>query len=227
MNSTKLAKFSATALLAGTCTAFAGGVVETPPPVTIVTPPPAFDWTGAYVGGSLGLAFGDYGNDADFPGDGEGDLDGHAINLLAGYTMQSGSFVYGGEVHIGFADISGSEECVNPAFECAAEIDMLASLRGRVGYLLSDNTQVYGNLGLAAANVDVYTDGPIGRNGTEETLGGFTIGVGLEHAISDNMTFFGSVQHYMFEEDDYQTDVLYNNVDIDFTTVEIGMTFRF
>ncbi|AHM05169.1 hypothetical protein roselon_02873 [Roseibacterium elongatum DSM 19469] len=86
---------------------------------------------------------------------------------------------------------------------------------------------VYGTLGLAAANVDVSTPGPI-TGGSEETVTGFTIGLGMEYAVSESMRVRGGINHYSFGEEEYAVaggDVA--EVDFNFTAVEIGVLFQF
>ncbi|MBY6200242.1 outer membrane beta-barrel protein [Maritalea mobilis] len=233
MKSVQLVKLSAAALLASTCATFAGGVVETPPPPVTIIPEPIYDWTGVYVGGSLSFGHGIYEGEfvppatTDFPGDGEGDIDGHMISGLIGYNMQNGNLVYGAEVALSAVDIDGSEPCPNTSFDCNIAIDSMVSLSGRLGYLMNDQMMVYGSLGLAAANVEVSTIG-LANDGSEETATGFTIGVGMEYAVSESMRVRGGITHYAFGEEEYGVsggDVA--EVDFNFTTVEIGVLFQF
>lgn len=219
---------AAAASIAGT--ANAGGVAPTPIPPPVVVAPAAFNWSGGYVGGHLGVAQGQYSNEgliAPYPGDGEGDLDGFLLGLTGGYAFQSGNIVYGGEANIAFADITGAEPCLNVAVTCAVEINMLASLRGNVGVLINPDTLISANLGLAVANANVFVDGGAGPIGTEDLITGFTFGVGFERALSSNLSVSGSIQSYDFQPADFQTDILYSDVDINVQTIEIGLNYRF
>ncbi len=210
--------------------AFANGYNPAPAPQHVVVAPAAFDWSGWYFGGHLGGAVGQYtnnGNVANFPGDLDGDLDGFFLGMHGGYAVQSGNMVYGAEAHLAFADISGAEACTNPAAQCAVDINALASLRGNVGYLINPDTLISANLGLAAANANVFVDDGTGPIGSEDIITGLTYGIGIEHALNPNLSLRGSIQSYQFQPNDFQTDILYTGVDIDFHTIEIGLNYRF
>lgn len=221
-------------MLAATSSAFAGGVVETPPPPVTIAPELVYDWTGPYAGAVLGFGHGVYGGNydggGDFPDDGEADLEGHMFSGVLGYSMRSGNVVYGGELGLSALDMSGSEPCPNPAFSCEMEVDSMVSLSGRVGYLASERMMVYGALGVAAANVNVFTDeaGGIGRNGSEETATGAVFGLGMEYAVSESMRLRGGISHYAFGEENYEVDSgSVVDPDFSFTNVEIGVLFQF
>ena len=222
---------SATALVAVTTPALAGGTAAAPAPadpVVIAAPAPVMDWTGAYGAVLLGYGQGTYGNDNNFPGDGEADWDGALYGLALGYNFQNGNMVYGGELTWSGADVSGSEECVNPAFQCYGSIDSIATLRGRVGYLVQPQTMVYGTLGFAQANITFGTTNGAGAGGEQSRdVGGYVVGLGVEHAFTDRINLRAAILHYQFDEDDYQTDVLYNDIDGDLTEIELGVVFRF
>lgn len=215
----------AAAFIAGPAMA-SGPVTDTEQPPVIITPEPQMDWTGGYAGVVLGFGSGTYGNGTNFPGDGQGDWDGTTYGLALGYNFQNGNMVYGGELTYSGADISGTEDCVNPAFQCAGTLDNIATLRGRVGYLLQPETLIYGTLGVAQGEHNFWTDdGTV--LGQTRTVSGYLAGVGVEHAFSDRMSLRGAIVYYEFDEDDYQTDVLYNDIDSDFTQFELGIFLRF
>jgi len=203
-------------------------VVEKP----VAAPPaPALTWTGPYGGITGSYHSGTFGNGVNFPGDGEGDLDGMSFGGVLGYDFQNGNVVFGAELNYGFADITGAENCVNPAFECGMEIDQVASIRGRLGVLLGadQRTLVYATGGFAMAQTYGYTDdgGVVGENGENQTVNGFVYGLGLEHMVSERMSIRGAVLRHDFEAADYLTDVLYTDVETEFTTFELGVMFRF
>ncbi|OAN81166.1 hypothetical protein A8B78_09135 [Jannaschia sp. EhC01] len=207
--------------------AFATGIVPAPPQegVVVVTPP-ATDWEGFYGGFTLGYGTGTYGNDTSFPIDGEGELNGMTYGIAGGYYFQNGNWVYGPELAVTGTHLSGSESCANPAFTCEVDFNYMAALRANVGYLVSPDTLLFGTVGIVGANVDVFTD-----NGTvfgdDHWVTGYQLGIGAEYALSDTMRLRGTVSHYMFNDGDYQTDVLYNGIGMDATVVEVGVMFRF
>ena len=218
---------TAAALLSGTAV-FAGGPVEPVDPVVVApVAPVGIDWTGPYAGVILSYNQGDYGNGADFPGDGEGDLDGYGGGLVLGYNWQRGNWVYGGELTYSALNVEGAESCVVAAWECGVEIDKLATLRGRVGYAAGPKSLVYATAGFAAADGYAYTDGPGGEFGETKRMNGYVFGLGFEHALSQRVSMRGAVLRHNFDENDFQTDGPYSDIDMDFTTIEVGVVMRF
>ncbi|WP_136441348.1 outer membrane protein [Pacificoceanicola onchidii] len=210
-------------------TAQADGPPEDPQPLPPVVV--AHDWSGAYAGLSLSANTGDFGNGGNFPGDGEGDLSGSGYGLLLGYNIQNGKWVYGAELALSGADINGHEDCSNTVYECGAKIDRFGSLRAKLGYTVGPQTLVFGLAGFAAADVYAYTDDDgvfgRGRNGETQRVNGYVFGLGLEHMVSKNVALRGAIIHHSFNDADYMTDVPYSDIDADFTSIEIGVTYQF
>jgi outer membrane immunogenic protein len=152
------------------------------------------------------------------PGSAAGCLGGCGSNLAndvgfigggqIGYNWQSGSFVYGIE-----ADISGLDAKLdtdwspnrgNLNLSTSHSIDWLATIRGRAG-LAVDRTLVYLTAGVAFAGVKnaanaVCQPPGLGRRCTsddnfsltnDETRVGWTVGGGIEHALTQNWTVRG------------------------------------
>ncbi len=209
--------------------AMAGGTTPAPAEAAVVVPvtAPIPDWSGFYGGVTLGYGIGTYGNSNNFPGDGEGELNGGLFGGVVGYSFQNGNWVFGPELALSGANISGSESCVNPAFTCEVDFNYIAALRGNVGYLVSPDTLVFGTLGIASANVDVFTDDGTGPFGSDHDVTGYQFGIGVEWAAAQNTHVRATLSHYIFDDGDYQTDVLYSGVDMDATVFEVGVLFRF
>ncbi|MDJ0639791.1 MAG: outer membrane beta-barrel protein [Paracoccaceae bacterium] len=227
-NALKLTVAAASLSLLSTTAVLADGpgpVVVVPPPVT----PEVFNWTGVYAGLLLSYNTGSFGNDTNFPGDGEGDLDGMGYGGVLGYNFQSGNVIYGGELTYSGLEVDGAEACVNPTFECGVEVSNMASIRGRVGMAAGERSMVYVTAGWASADVFAYTDdfGVVGRNGESKNLSGLVFGVGFEHAVSDRFSLRGAILHHNFNEGDFLTDVPYTDIGVDFTTIEVGGVLRF
>jgi outer membrane immunogenic protein len=189
--------------------------------------PAAMDWTGPYGGVTLSAGTGSFGNDSNFPGDGSGSLSGGAAGLLLGYNWQRGNTVFGGELAFSGSNIKGDEDCVNPAFECGAEVENIASLRARLGFLATPRTMIFGSAGVASANVYGYTDGAIGENGESNRMNGYVLGAGIEYAYNERLSLRGAVLYHDLGDSDFDTDTTYSDVEVDFTTLEIGVVFRF
>jgi outer membrane immunogenic protein len=108
-----------------------------------------------------------------------GPLDGGLGGGHIGFNWQRGQIVYGWEADVSIADISWE------FFDVSAEVDWLASVRGRFGYLFHPGYMAYVTAGLAYAHVEVHHDfiGSIDDGGT-----GFVFGIGLEAKLSDTTT---------------------------------------
>jgi opacity protein-like surface antigen len=97
------------------------------------------------------------------------DYDGTAYGVFAGYNVQNGSLVYGGELrflHLDFEDtVSGFE------------VDSVIDLRARVGFAASDALLVYGAVGYSSA--EAAAAGSF-------TMTGFNYGAGAEYNVSES-----------------------------------------
>jgi outer membrane immunogenic protein len=144
-------------------------------------PPPVFvpTWAGFYVGGHLGYGEGtsDYRQDLDFDFDDDAfdasntfrasvNPGGILGGVQAGYNWQAGSFVFGLEGDISFTDWNKGTTVFDADFDTvdglapgdaygtsSTDIDLLASVRGRVGYAM-DSVLIYGTGGVAWAHAD-------------------------------------------------------------------------
>ncbi|HEV2570329.1 porin family protein [Methylocella sp. CPCC 101449] len=181
-----------------------------PAPVYVA---PIFTWTGFYVGLNAGYGFsGDRTvNISGSPLITNGQIAGQAPFSLSpkrdgfigggqiGYNVQSGSFVYGVEVDFQGADIKGSANACAIAGGCAAvitsatnKLEWLGTLRGRVGVSF-DRALIYATGGLALGGVrnSVHLNEFAGAGRqflarSNSTRAGWTLGAGVEYAISNN-----------------------------------------
>jgi outer membrane immunogenic protein len=194
--------FAAAATLAGS--AFAAEPAPTPPPV------PVFTWTGLYVGGQIGYAWGR--DPVTWVGTAN-DLD-----LAAGAFTQSPQGVIGG-AHVGYnlqynpwlvigveGSVDGtslSKTVVVPLIDLPGDTfgsatfnssaSVQGSIRGRLG-IASDRVLIYGTGGIAFTSFNTsitdttgFFTGVPGTNTTiSNTRAGWTAGGGLEYAITDN-----------------------------------------
>ena len=194
--------FAAAATLAGS--AFAAEPVPPPPP------PPVFTWTGLYVGGQIGYAWGH--DPVVWSGISNDD------ELAFGTFSHSPQGVIGG-AHVGFnlqynpwlvIGLEGSVDGtslsntlavpVNDVFldtpgviTSSSQADVQGSLRARIGIAL-DRALIYGTGGVAFTGFNTtiidttgFFTGVPGTNATfSNTRAGWTAGGGLEYAVTDN-----------------------------------------
>lgn len=164
---------TAAALTALAVPAFAGGptvVMDDPMPAAAPAPVAAHDWSGPYVGLSYGKA--DAQNTYSTTGTFEFD-EGSYTGIYAGYLMQRGNFVYGGELAFGKI-----RDVIDPGFP-ASQYDRVVDLKGRLGFA-ADRALFYGVLG--------YSDAPFNDSGIEYDTKGFVAGLGLDFAVSQRLT---------------------------------------
>jgi outer membrane immunogenic protein len=182
-------------LLAGP--AFAADLYGRPPPrgdlpakapPVMAGPPPFYNWTGVYLGGSIGYGYGttrhSFSNGA--PG-GTSDLDGAVAGSFIGAQYQVGRWVLGVEGDFESTDISGSyNDFSGITSQGAARIDWAASVRGRLGYAF-DNVLIYATGGVAFAQFQ-FAGGPAGGDVSSfsRDLTGWTVGGGIEYAFQPN-----------------------------------------
>jgi outer membrane immunogenic protein len=138
--------------------------------VASTTPSGAQDWTGGYVGLTVGQGSGE----VEVPAISATDtLDSDTVyGLFAGYNLQRNSIVYGAELAYQSGDINSE------AF--AQGIDQLVDLKGRVGYAAGSGL-VYGVLGYSANRAFVST-------GDTSDGDGFSLGIGYDYQINDAFT---------------------------------------
>ncbi len=168
-------KISVIALVSATLSAGAA-LADGPAPV-VYTPaptPPAemYDWAGAYVGLSFGMvdpradsnvgAF----NDDPFNED-------SAFGVFAGYQMQNGNLVYGGE--LGYTAYEA--EAVNFPGEF---IEDIIEVRARLGYAF-DNVLVHGSVGWASQTYSAP------GFAIEFDMTGMIYGIGVDVGLTDNL----------------------------------------
>jgi outer membrane immunogenic protein len=157
-------------------------------------------WQGLYAGVHLGF------------GDGSGVLGGGQV----GYNWQSGRVVYGWEADFALSSIEEGVRVCN-GFTCAhasASLDWMATVRGRIGYLIDPRILAYATAGIgiaswsAEAGISGCPECGVRLDGTETD---FIFGLGVEGKISETMTA--------------RLEFLTGN-DLDVDVVRLGLNFK-
>ncbi len=176
-------------------------------PVDTGEKPAPVNWSGLYVGGTLGGGAGATRYDGPFPppvtGD-AADLGGALAGGQIGVTYQLGPVVAGLELAGGWANIVGTNTCYSTAeegyaagFDCGSRVNALATLTGRLGYAF-DRALLYGSGGLAW---DQQTDSfnnfnSVGRIlDNDSTNTGWTVGGGVEVLLQKNLSVAVDYRH--------------------------------
>lgn len=173
-----------------------------PPPVYMPPPPPVFTWTGLYAGAQIGYAWGrDNADittlDPDRPFfQANTSPSGVIGGAHLGYNLQYLQWVIGLE---GTVDGTSMDKQVSlfgqpgflhethPNLIVGSREDVQGSLRGRLGYAFN-RFLIYGTGGAAFSNVtNSYLISPsFGAETITKTRTGWTVGGGLEYAVTDN-----------------------------------------
>jgi len=180
--------------------------VKAPVLAPVVAPP--FSWTGFYIGVSGGGAWGRsrHTNSA-------GDLtptfnvSGGIIGGTVGYNYQVNNWVLGLEGDWSWVSKRGSAVDIPPfntAFTSETRERWLATGRARVG-MTWNQALFYITGGGAAADVQINVCGPaaVGCASEAKTRWGWTVGAGIEYALSQNWSLKGEYLYVNFGNTSY------------------------
>jgi outer membrane immunogenic protein len=178
-----------------------------------------YNWTGFYVGINGGYGFGK----SKWSGVGvapkpTGGMAGGTI----GYNYQVGSWVWGLEGDIDWADVNGNAICAG--FTCSTKNTWLATLRGRIGYAF-DRWLPYLTAGGAYGNVKASVN-PGGFSASKSELG-WTFGGGLEYAFLGNWS--AKIEYLYVDLGRFDTGPapFVNNVSFKENVVRAGINYKF
>jgi len=175
-----------------------------------IAPPPYYtNWTGFYAGVNGGYGWNDdaivFNSVVGLRPNPSGALFGGQV----GYNWQfAPDWVFGVETDFAWSDIFGSALTSVPgAFTAVERVNMLGTLRGRVGYAL-ENVLLYGTAGIAYGRTDLATSsinpvlgacGPTGfcaSAASTEWMVGWSAGVGFDWAFLPRWSFRSEYLHY-------------------------------
>ena len=130
--------------------------------------------------------------------------------VQVGANAQMDNIVFGLEANVSYGDIS--ETIADPATSTpgpqtiTTEIDWHGSVRGRIG-LDAGGTLFYGTGGVAWAHATTSITEGIPTDSESSTLTGWVAGLGLEHMVSEKVSFRGE---YLYT--DFATHRLYEDI---------------
>jgi outer membrane immunogenic protein len=154
---------------------------------------PVFDWTGFYIGANVG--YGSAHADLTVGGiTGSENLTGVIGGGQIGYNWQTGPWVFGLE-----ADFQGSDQHANFAGGGVTESDSVpwfGTFRGRIGYAVAPMWMLYVTGGGAVMDFKSnVTVAGVGSATFETSHAGWTIGAGVEGAITRNWSWKAEYLH--------------------------------
>lgn len=227
---------AATAMIAGTgVSAYAADMPAYEPMPEAAAAPPmeqprAFDWTGVYVGANAGYAAGDFSTFTPGPATG-GEFTGKGFfgGVQAGYNYQTGNIVIGVEGDAQYSGVDGSTDFTTAVGgdRTEGELSWFATGRGRVGYAF-DRFMLYGTGGVAAGNLELSADGTGPGSGSDDkTAWGYTIGAGVEAAVTENVTLKGEYLYLDLGKETLNLGGQDQTVEYDTHLFRIGANYKF
>ncbi len=224
---------------AGALTVAASGMslaADMPVKAPVYKAAPACIWNGVYVGGHVGWGEATFKGDwlgNSFPGPFKQHPSGILGGVQVGQNWCSNTFVYGWEGDVSFMNWKKTSFFSAPgeADFLTSKLDLLASLRARLGVTVDPKTLVYltGGLAYARASATMFDEfGPSTIKTKFNKFGG-VVGLGFEQALTNNWTWRIEGLYYILDSQktligplDVATDKLK-----DVFVIRLGLNYKF
>lgn len=189
----------------------ADAIIYEPSPAPVYA---VYDWSGFYLGAHGGYVStrGDFGATDDT-------FNGGLLGVHAGYNFQNGPWVFGVEADI--ARTWNEDDILGIGFADFGT-DWQWSARGRIGYAI-DRTLIYGTAGVAGTNA--YIDPVVGPGKLDDSMVGWTLGAGVEHAFTDNWLVRAEYRYSDYGE--FEPLGVATGIDVTEHTFRIGVSYKF
>ncbi|HXX04844.1 MAG TPA: outer membrane protein [Xanthobacteraceae bacterium] len=203
-------------------------IAKVPPP----PPPPPFSWSGVYIGGNAGYAWGRSSDTNPFfavPATGNYAISGMLAGGQLGFNWQYNAVVVGAEGDIDWSNVRGStSNGLCGGVTCTTSNTWLGTARGRLG-IAADHWLFYGTGGLAYGDIK-FTDlpAPLVVNGMATNIG-WTVGGGVEYAFDRNWSIKAEYLYVGLDNAGFACTVGCGTSSISFNEniVRGGLNFRF
>ncbi|MBW6420512.1 porin family protein [Rhizobium sp. XQZ8] len=179
-------------------------------PVAVEEPAPAATWQGFYLGAYGAYDWGRFGG-------GDHNANGLGGGAYTGYNFQTGPIVYGIEADVGMNDQKGSS-----FGGYRGDAGWNGSVRARVGYDLNP-FMIYGTGGVALQNNELKD----ATSSDDKTSVGYTVGVGAEAFVTNNITARVEYRYTDFGSDRYSLDSGSVSKGFDDHSVKVGIGVKF
>jgi outer membrane autotransporter protein len=211
-------------------------------------PPIGYSWTGCYIGGHVGGLTGqteytsDFANNASFTPNQDVNFSSFTGGGQVGCNYQTSSrIVLGLEVDVSAADVNKYGIIDQVEFEqiLRTNIDWYGSVRGRIGYA-ADRWMIYATGGWAFSRItssyENYTDASLTVLETSGAIpydegvhkSGWTVGAGLEYALTDNWIVRGEYLYFDFgKQRVFDPGPVYVDGRTDFHVGRFGLSYKF
>jgi outer membrane immunogenic protein len=205
-------------------------------PVTKAPPravAPGYSWTGCYIGVQGGFAWQGVNNSFSvtgldpFTAEGDQDGSGGVVGGHVGCNLQTGHWVWGIEGDGEWASIKGDDGGIGGDTN-EFKVRFMASIRGRLG-VTWDRTLFYATGGVAFMGARSSVLDPGEQERISDTLTGWTVGAGIEHAFTPNFTARIEYRYADFGEKDFVFPIngYTERHDIHVHAVRFGLTYKF
>jgi outer membrane immunogenic protein len=189
----------------------------------VAAAPAAFNWTGFYLGVHAGAAITDFEFSSPEGDSFSDDNTGFLGGVQAGYNWQFDQIVVG--LQTDFAYTSAKTSLGGGDFTPEQKLEWLGSTTARVGYAF-DNLLVYGKGGVAYGQSTFeipFVEGLSLQDSQWHV--GWTAGVGVEYAFTQNITGLLEYNYVDLGSQDYVVDSI--GVDLTSNVIKAGLNYKF
>lgn len=191
-------------------------------------PMPVFSWSGPYLGLNLGVQLGSFTQASNliYGTSSAGIIGG----IQGGYNFQvAPNLILGAEGDIDGSSLRGNSTLPFFGLSGQAEMNLLVTARGRIGYTI-DRAMFFATGGLAAASVNARVADwrSLASWSNSQWRAGWTIGGGLEYAVTNNISAKVEYLYTSIRDDDqYAFARDYSRVGLEFSTLRAGVNYHF
>ena len=204
-------------------------IYKAPPIVPVLYAPP-YNWTGFYVGGNGGYAWGKADLDSSAGSSSSDSTTGWMFGATVGFNQQTGQWVWGFEGDFDYALIKGNPTNLfgttcSGGGSCEVKSTFFGTARGRLGYAM-DRFLPYITGGGAIGSLKISA--PSGASETNTPIG-WTVGAGVEYALEGGWSVKVDYLYTQFSSTTCTaaTCGVDTNYKLKFNTVRGGFNYRF
>jgi len=206
-----------------------------PPPVEAIplAIPPSFSWEGVYVGGQIGgtLSDADVDSRTPFAARYSTDASGFVGGLYAGYNFSlGGDLILSGETDFVWSSLDDSVTAVVGGSTTGVKIEQkwAGATRLRAG-LAMDRFLPYIAVGYAYARINSEVRADVNLPGftNSRTLNGWTVGVGADYAVLDNVLLRAEYRYNDYGDETYNDGTSSYKIDYKTNDLRVGVAYKF
>lgn len=211
------------------------GVVSQPAPIGFEAP--GHNWTGFYAGVFGGVAMGEFEYSATDPAIGTVPLfdengGGGIAGIQVGADYQFDQFVVGAVADIALSSHSADRGITVgglAGLDLSSQLTYVGTIRARAGFAF-DNLLAYGHGGVAFGRTEqaISAGGVVLLEGEADRVG-FTVGAGIEYAVTENISLQAEYAYTSFADEPVIVlgpGTSFNEA-LSFHTIKAGVNFRF